>query len=265
MSIENQCQATARALYTLWKPALVEQSSLYQGDSAGVFPGLVAFMGIQNVLWPEWLRLCAMHGVDVQPKDKAYTLQDDNFHDYSWYTLFLSYSPSTALALTGGLAWPSSTQMSVALRAADVQYSLATMESDGKMLLSGTAREKLTSSGISVSGRDELNIPGITCEALQALWPVWQEMTAPVFPAFDAFVEQCHSDALFTVRYTFAQLADALWREMVADLLFEQHIAKPKTFMQKIGLARTPRLYQGVLLIQGDYENLWETMQQEAV
>ena len=258
-------QATAQKMYALWKPALIQHSAEHQEDRAGVFPGLINFLGTQNVMWPEWLRLCAGLGMEIHPRDKAYDLQSNDFHGYAWYTLFLAYATDTALVLTGGASWPQSTVMCQALRASDVRYCLSTMENDGRILLSGTARDKLSSSGIVVSGKDIMQIPGTTCEELQTLWPAWEKSTALVFPVLSAFVEQNYGDADFSVRYTFALIAHALWQHMVADQLLDTHLAKQRTFLQKIGLARTPRLYQGVMLIQGNYENLWKTIQRKAV
>ena len=274
----------AQQVLTYYEGSLLELKHKY--DDA-TFTALVAFLAIQNGMWPLWIKTCKDLGCALEDVDKVLRLTDPMIHKLPWFCVVNPFTEDASWLLVRSSGLPDSTLVFPELMRADVCATMLTLNQEEPPILYGQAsdifdrwglytdRQKLDVFGtvwgfseLPSEGRSELHIPQIDCEQLLEDWPLWYQTLLPLQGLFTTFVKHCitlnsssvsSSSSSLSLRWHFLCMADALWtllleNKVIQYALFDQG----KSSFWDIFRAKKTLTFHGFIVLFGDHQQLWQ-------
>ena len=244
-----------------WRLSLQNVASLYETPA---FSGLVAFLGMQNGLWPMWLDLCVRQGVTFQPKERVFRLDDPEMQQNPWFCIFNPIDPGSSWVHVKGYNLPESTEVLPDLAHKDFDLTIQTMTADYKIVAQGRAEEVLRLWGIvhDWQAQGELMqvfLPYVQVEQLLDEWPLWQQSVFTLQGLMEQLVRECVLQGCTSaqLRSVFHELMDVVWSAMQEDKLITCAPFGQDTVMRFLGLRKKPNSFNGILVLLGDHQKLW--------
>ena len=277
---ETRYREAAGQVLAEYKASLLELQPHYE---EAVFTGLVAFLGIQNGLWPLWIQLCDKLGHPMSETEQLQKLSDPDIHLLPWFCATNPFTPEAAWMLVRGSGLPDSASVYPELMRSDICSTLLTISQQEPTIFYGQAadvfgrwglytdRQKLDVFGtvrdfdeLPSEGRSELHVPAVHCERLLADWSLWRNALLSVVDELRFFLEECvasrgTSAPKPSLRLDFLRLASALW-----DLLLEAEIIHCAPFdagkvpFWDIFRAKKTLKFHGFMVLFGDHYQLWK-------
>lgn len=263
------------AVAEAWQPALAALAAKHGdriSDWERVWPGLIALIGFQSVLWPLWT--CATRRSDEQAP-MTYAVPPVEQSQPVWRFAYQSVVGRVAWALAGGPGLGEFDRAQAILRQREVAQTLASLDERGKVVVYGTASLQLVPLlGRRLSREADIGLPICDCENVAAMLPDWREGVAPLRSALaraaDRFEEWRRGEDFGTpkqadeeaIRLGYACLAWHVWRALQDRGCFRAGAPERQRGFGLFGRKRVPAPFSGVLLLRGDHYELWRKVKQ---
>ena len=281
---KTRYQEAAQRILAVYKPSLLELQPRYE---EAVFSGLVAFLGIQNGLWPLWIHLCDKIGHPINETEKLHLLTDPDLHQLPWFCATNPFTADAAWMLVRGSGLPDSATVFPELMRSDMCSTLLTLNQQEPTIFYGQAaevfgrwglytdRQKLDVFGtvrdfdeLPSEGRSELHVPAVHCDRLLTDWPVWHKASLSVVDELQSFAKDCGmsrstSAVEISLKLDFWHMVSAMW-----DQLLEEEIIHCAPFdtgkvpFWDIFRAKKTLAFHGFMVLFGDHHQLWQEMHQ---
>ena len=244
-----------------WCISLQNIASLYE---APAFTGLVAFLGVQNGLWPLWLDVCAGLGVALSAEERVFRLEDPTLQDLPWFCIFNPIDPLSSWVHVKGSNLPDSLEVLPELSHRDLDLTIQTMSTEYKVVTHGRAESVLKLWGIANGWQAQgelmqVFLPFVQVDQLVDEWPLWQQSIFTLKELVEHLAKELVSEGYQAVdlRFAFHELMDILWSalqesEMITCAPFGQDIV-----MRFLGLRKKPNSFNSILVVLGDHQKLW--------
>lgn len=253
-----------------WQPTLAALAAEHGDrvpDWERVFPGSIALVGFQSILWPLWVSTFADAGVRapmIYAPPKAEPGQP------VWRFAYQSVADHVAWALVGGPGLVEFARVQAILQQRDVVQTMASLDERGKVVLYGSAPlQLLPLLGRRLSGEADIGLPICDCEEIATMLSDWRAGVEPLRPVLARAVERLaqwrHGEGARTpelsgeeaLRLGYACLAWQVWCALQDAGCFRAGASeRPKGF-GLLKRKREPAPFSGVLLLRGDHYELW--------
>ncbi|MGE5561588.1 MAG: hypothetical protein ACM3XN_11175 [Chloroflexota bacterium] len=276
-------QRVGHELAVAWRAPLEALSQRWQSEAADwerIFPGLVAAIGLQSLVWPRWVSLAraaeaagtagapgatGVGAAYVEPPAGADVLR-------------FAFGPASgsvawiAVAAPGTEDWQ---RIRAAFADRDVLLSLATLTEQDKIVFGGRATGLLAPLiGRTLPGDQPVGLPVCDCQAIERMLPDWQASVEALEPTLaeaaahlrhnSGGVGDSSSDALAT---TYGQLAWGAWQALldagVIRLTGGRAVAGKSLLGRLLGPRELPP-FRGAMLLRGDHWALWQAIKGNA-
>ncbi len=262
-------QEDSRQIANAWQGPLTDLAKRWQGrivEWERVFPGLVGFVGIHCLLWPQWQRAVAKKLGASEPA-LAYRPHEGDDSQPTWQFYYRAVAPKVAWAAIRAPGLTPLAKVRAAMEHRDSMRTLATLDSKGQVVATGQASDELFPLiGHGIKGEGTLGLPICDCEQIAESLPDWQASVAPLAPLMAAAVERLHhwwreqggaDNWRETPDLAYALLAWQIWQELADLSCFQSCQAEKKSFFSKLFGPRTQTPFTGVLVLRGDHLGLW--------
>lgn len=269
--LQEDSQRMAKA----WQGPLDGLNKRWQGripEWERVFPGLVGFVGIHCLLWPQWQRAVA-EKVGAGEPILTYRWPESDDGQPTWLLHYRAVAPTVAWAALRAPGLTPLGKVRAAMEHRDSVRTIASLDARGQVVVQGQASEELRAlSGQSIKGEAPLGLPICDCELIADSLPDWQKGVEPLIPLVEAAVERLHQwwreqggaeNWRETPDLAFAVLAWQLWQELATLGCFQSGQAEKKSFLAKLLSPRTQMPFTGVLVLRGDHLGLWRKVKAE--
>ena len=270
----------SQEILTSCESSLLELKQRY--DDA-IFTALVAFLGIQNSMWPLWTKTCKDLGYAIEDTYKVLRLTDLEIHKLPWFCVVNPFTEDASWLLVRGSGLPDSALVFPELMRADVCATMFTLNQDEPPILYGQAseifyrwglytdRQKLDVFGtvwgfseLPSEGRSELHIPIAYCEQLLGDWSLWYQSFLPLQDLFITFVRHCialdsSSISSSSLRWHFLSMADALWMLLLDSRIIQYApFDQGKSSFWDIFRTKKALTFHGFMALFGNHQQLWQ-------
>lgn len=258
-----------------WQPtlgALAAEHGERVPDWGRVFPGLIALVGFQSILWPLWVSTVA---ATSERAPMTYTAPTAEPGQPVWRFAYQSVADHVAWALAGGPGLVEFARAQAILQQRDVVQTLASLDERGKVVLYGSASlQLLPLLGRRLSGEADIGLPICDCQEIATMLPDWRDGVEPLRPvlarAADRLAQWRQGERTGApglsdeegLRLGYACLAWHVWRALQDAGCFRAGASeRPKGF-GLLKRQREPAPFNGVLLLRGDHWELWRKVKQ---
>lgn len=278
------------AVAVTWQPtlaALVVKYGERVPDWERIYPGLIALIGFQSMLWPLWVnaaRRAVAHTRECSPgaaghadewAPMIYTAPKAEPGQPIWRFAYHSVSDRVAWALAHGPGLVEFDSTLAILQHRDVLQTLSSLDERGRVVCYGLAPlQLLPLLGKRPVGEVEIELPICDCATIEAMLPDWRDGVEPLKPVLARAAgrltewrqaESAARSALTdedVIRLGYACLAWHVWRELQDRGCFQARPPeRPKGF-GLFGRKRERGSFMGVLLLRGDHWELWQKVKQ---
>jgi len=261
---------------------------LKQRYSEAEFAAMVAFIGIQNILWPMWLKICSGQGHQLHVSKLSRSTGDPLIHQSPWFCLLNPVDPLTAWGLVHGSGLSDSSAVLPELLDSEVGMSLTTFHSSSAFIYAKTAAtftrwgvyNAVENSGPNLGAIKEapavfdasgaktnvfqLYIPFLNCERLLGDLPLWYTSTESAKDELNNLSSrlspQDGDDAVINLFYDYA---GQLWKLLQAEGIVECAPFNKEESGWRLSFRRQKKaaVFHGVFILLGDHKKLWQEMQ----
>ena len=277
--------SAAKQIENLWFPEIITLKDKYLENQRQLFPGLVAFLGMQLSLWPIWLQGITKSSMSYNKEETDYQLQNPSIHLLPWYCLFQSVSDTAGWVLVRGENLPETISLFNELQDPQVNKILSMLDSHGRTMVYGQAKELFNACGAlndnrlhqveeSVSGlgnrviRNEygylyrLTLPTLQVEQIISDWSFWKQAVMPLIPTiFELASDHAQFSTFAEAKNEFHKLMQILWKELSFRRIINCGPFIPSQSMPSLNLFwrrdRKQESFSGLMLVLGDHQQLW--------
>lgn len=272
------------ALLSCWQQEL---AGLKQRYYAAEFAALVAFIGMQNLLWPLWLRLCNQQGKELAASRQSRSLSDPQLHHSPWFCLLCPVEPQTAWGLVRAPGLADSSLVMSELMDPEIGMSLSTLHGSSPFIYGKTATtftrwgvyRAVESSGpfiVSIkeepatfdargakTSRFQIQLPFLNCEAVLADLPLWLKSLKTVESDLAELIDSLPSEGGEAVLSGFDTSMSLLWSQLQDAGIIECSPFAKEESGWRLGLRQSKKemAFHGVFILLGDHQRLWRELQ----
>lgn len=233
-------------------------------DWERVFPGLIALLGIQSLLWPAWTAACGQTERVLYSRPAGAGKASDAL----WRFDYQPVASQVAWSLVGGPGLTDWAPTRSILTHRDVRVTLASLDAAGKVIVTNSGGRLLAPLvGGMISGEARLDLPLVECEAVQAQVSDWRAsvaaITEPLQSAATVLAAVCAADRIDiadALNDSFACLAWNLWATLAEELQLATSAGSTTGGLRALFSKRGPDPYKGILLLHGDHYALWQEL-----
>lgn len=255
-----RADAAARAL----APALRDLRARLaptMADWDRVFPGLVAVIGLQGLLWPAWT------AAGGQPSPLPYTRPEAGDVGL-WRFDFRPAAPQAAWSLAGGPGLADWAPAHAALTHRDVRNTLASLDAGGKVVVFNSGGRLLAPLvGGVISGETRLGLPCVDCATVNQQLSEWRNAFAaltgtvgPIVADLVTAADAAGADRATALSDGFACFVWPLWAALASELSLTGDATARPGGLRGLFARRGPEPYKGILLLHGDHYALWQEL-----
>jgi len=274
--------SVAQALVDLWRSDLAKLQVAY---CEAEFAAMVAFVLIQNGLWPLWISVSAALGNPVSNALRSFRLMDDLVYEQPWICLTNPITADVACIIVHGSNLPSLSIVLPQLLKRDMCMTLAEVTPNGLIVnMYGEANQVLEQWGLydpesepadpfneaiifartfsRSGGTRKILIPVLDCAQIITYITNWFRfvlISYELIRNFQVHIYDSHGTKA-SAREVFVNLAAKIWEELLLkNIICCGGIEKEKRSLRNVFTKRDRAvLFRGICLLQGDYSLLWQ-------
>lgn len=276
--LDSELARCGEALAKAWGEPLTALAKRWQGQVADwnrVFPGLIATVGMQSLLWPRFISLAG--------RDASYAAPADTAGPQVFRFAYGAVDGSIGWVAVGLPALADWVRIRPVFEERDVRISLSTLTADNQIFLSGRAPGSLGFLvGRTYPGTQPAGLPVCECDAIVPMLPDWQASLQPAMPALAEAATAFRaargvggiagaaapggddSDA-GAITIAFGRVAWHAWQRLLDDGVIQLTggpAVANKSLLGRLFGARELAPFRGALLLRGDHWALWERIKE---
>lgn len=248
----------------VWRPGLEELRNKNRGDER-VYPGLLAFCGLQLSMWPLWLRCCRGQGLELPSALEDFDLDDPGLHQLPWFVVVQPVASQAAWVLVRGPGLLESSSAFSVLTHRDVNQCLSYLDESGKSIYFGDARGLLSRLGAYRGADTPLDLPLIHCDSLMDEWRLWWHSLVPLGALLEELVTERVSAGSSgpEMKDLFLHLAAEIWEQLKLMGVIQTGTIPKASLLTLLRLNSAAKSFNGIMLLHGDHQVLWDSIQKE--
>ena len=249
----KELQVLASEVSEAWFPLLQAMKQNCFEKQETCFTASVGFVGIQILLWQEWIR-----SFSVSENMRSVAVERAHEDTMPWLCYAVPYNKSVLLVIMSTTGVLENRRVFKELLRPSFRQMMRSLNHDGKVVGYAKANEILLNLGHDITKTGNITTPILHLETLEKQWNGWVSSTIEPQKRIQSYaISKDHAFTENEAVESFRVFSQFLWLQLVQRNIIATRRTK-KWYIPRLLNATSKEYFTGCLIIYGDHKKFWE-------